>query len=124
MDTIDDDGQALGRFFDANEDVGPGISCGGQGTGENSTDEQDNGSEIAHQDLLGPAFSPHLQLTMPYCGLVCKVLAIRALETHEFISSRSGYPGPQVADKRDGCVWRLTDIPAQDRLTKPPTVSL
>jgi hypothetical protein len=78
MDTIDDDGQALGRFFDANEDVGPGIGCGGQGTGENSTDEQDNCSEIAHQDLPGPAFSPHLQLTMPYCGCVCKVLAIGA----------------------------------------------
>src|SRR4029078_9608700 len=27
MGTIDDDGQALGGFFDANEDVGPGINC-------------------------------------------------------------------------------------------------
>src|SRR5882724_6268696 len=80
MDTIDYDREALGGFVDADENVGPDIICGGQATGQNGTDEQYDRSEIAHRDLPGPAFSPHLRLTMPYCGSICKAApAIGAL---------------------------------------------
>jgi len=76
---INADGQALGGLVDADEDVGPDIICGGQRADPTDTDEQSDNSEIAHWDLPGPAFSPHLRLTMPYRGQVCKVSAMGAV---------------------------------------------
>jgi hypothetical protein len=82
MDTIDDDGQALGRFFDADEDVGLASAAVAKEPVKTAQMSRITVAEIAHQDLLGPAFS-HLQLTMPYRqGHFRKVLATGALETH------------------------------------------